>query len=101
MIPGMAVSVTEALRRYSAGTLQERVEGYYYDSYIFGDETDIPDLSRMTYIERLEMLHAKRKQLEDWKAANPGGELPQGGNINDPVAEPSGDNGGNDQGENG
>lgn len=62
--PNMAISVRGALKRFSAGTAIERLEGYYYDSNVFGDEVEVPDVQNMNTIERLELLHHRQDQIK-------------------------------------
>ena len=72
VVPGMAIEPQEAYRRYNAGTLQDHIENFYYDNVMFPGEEEIPDLSKYTRLERLELMGQKREQLEQFYKDNPG-----------------------------
>ncbi len=69
VIPGQGVDIYDSIRRYDAGTLIERLEGYYFDA--IPDEKPMPDLFMLSHIERLELLHEQKAKVKQWHIDNP------------------------------
>ena len=62
---GKALTTRKAIERLRAGTLEEKISGYYHDAHVFPDEADIPDFNRMTRLQRLALLRKKQDQVKD------------------------------------
>ena len=67
-VAGLNVTEQTAIRMYYAGSLEEKITGYYEDRFIFeGEEVTHPDLMKLSRIERLELYNQKKKELEQYK----------------------------------
>lgn len=62
-IPGQAIEIGLAVKRFSAPTIQERLKGYYEQEGL-----ELPNFDRLSKIERLDLLAESREKLAISKA---------------------------------
>lgn len=65
-VPGRAVDIKKQIKAIRSGSITEKIGFYYDDAYHFPGEEPI-DVSKMSYIDRLQLLYSKRTEVEQLK----------------------------------
>lgn len=63
-IPGQSVNISDAITRYSAPTILEKVKGYYEE-----EGMELPNFDRLDKVERLQLLADTKANMFRTKAA--------------------------------
>lgn len=67
VVQNLAITPKQAVNMFNAGTLEDRLNGFYDDVFKFQDEVDIIDITKLDKIERMELLHQKQEQLKQYR----------------------------------